>query len=96
MVNYPIETSYCGHLYSKKKKIVYFKLIFYIQYYIMESLYNINLDIDKENYGLVNDIVRIVTIQLITQLLFFLNNNNVSFFNTTFLKTVVFLCIGVF
>ena len=61
----------------------------------MDSLYNIKLDIDKENYGLINDIIRIITIQIITQLLFSINNNNVSFFNTTFLKTVIFLCIGI-
>ena len=31
----------------------------------MDSLYNIKLDIDKENYGLINDIIRIITIQII-------------------------------
>lgn len=61
----------------------------------MESLFNMKLNIDNENYALLNDIVRIVTIQVITQFLFCMNNNNISFFNITFIKTVLFICISI-
>ena len=61
----------------------------------MESLFNMKLNIDNENYALLNDIVRIVTIQVVTQFLFCMNNNNISFFNITFIKTVLFICISI-
>ena len=48
-----------------------------------------------ENKNMIQDIVRIVTLQVITQALFVLNNGNISFFNTTFIKTVIFLCLGI-
>ena len=41
------------------------------------------------------DIVRTITIQIVAQLLFSMNNPAVSFFNNTFLQTSVYLCIGV-
>ena len=46
---------------------------------------------------MVYDIIRIVTIQVITQFLFVINNNNtdVTFFNGTFIKTLIFLCLGI-
>ena len=48
-------------------------------------------------YLLGYDIIRIVTIQVITQFLFVINSNgtDVKFFNTTFLKTVIFLCLAI-
>ena len=61
----------------------------------MESLFNMKLNIDNENYALLNDIIRIVTIQVVTQFLFCMNNNNISFFNITFIKTVLFICISI-
>tara|TARA_B100000035_G_C20788140_1_gene459955 strand:+ start:305 stop:559 length:255 start_codon:yes stop_codon:yes gene_type:complete len=59
----------------------------------MESL----LTFDKNTMPMIYDIIRIVTIQVITQFLFVLNNNgtDVKFFNSTFLKTVIFLCLGI-
>ena len=46
---------------------------------------------------MVYDIIRIVTIQVITQFVFVINNNNtdVTFFNGTFIKTLIFLCLGI-
>ena len=46
---------------------------------------------------MVYDIIRIVTIQVITQFLFVINNNgtDVSFFSGTFIKTLIFLCLGI-
>ena len=52
---------------------------------------------DDNTKYMIYDIVRIVTIQVITQFLFVINSNgtDVKFFNTTFLKTVIFLCLGI-
>lgn len=55
----------------------------------MESILNV------KEYPVVYDIIRLVTIQVVTQLLFVVNNNDVSFFNITFIKTLVFLSLGV-
>jgi len=61
----------------------------------MDSLYTFDLNIDKTNLPMFNDIMRIITIQVITQFLFVINNTGVSFFNTTFLKTIIFLCLSI-
>ena len=55
----------------------------------MESILNV------KEYPVIYDIIRLVTIQVVTQLLFVVNNNDVSFFNITFIKTLVFLSLGV-
>ena len=55
----------------------------------MESILNV------KEYPVVYDIIRLVTIQVVTQLLFVVNNNDVTFFNITFIKTLVFLSLGV-
>ena len=59
----------------------------------MDSLFSF----DKDTMPMVYDIIRIVTIQVITQFLFVLNSNgnDVKFFNITFMKTVIFLCLGI-
>jgi len=49
----------------------------------------------EENINMIQDIVRIITLQVVTQTLFIMNNNNISFFNMTFIKTVVFLCLAI-
>lgn len=49
----------------------------------------------EENINMIQDIVRIITLQVVTQTLFVMNNNNISFFNMTFIKTVIFLCLAI-
>ena len=61
----------------------------------MESLYKLNISINKKNKPMINDIIRMVTIQVFTQLLFVMNNKNISFFNMTFLKTTIFICLSI-
>ena len=61
----------------------------------MESLYKLNISINKKNKPMINDIIRMVTIQVFTQFLFVMNNKNISFFNMTFLKTTIFICLSV-
>ena len=61
----------------------------------MDSLYKFNININKKNKHMINDIIRMVTIQVITQFLFVMNNNSVSFFNMTFFKTTIFICLSI-
>ena len=41
------------------------------------------------------DLIRTITIQVVTQLLFSINNPSVSFLNSTFIQTSIYLCVGV-
>jgi len=41
------------------------------------------------------DLLRTITIQVVAQLLFSLNNPSVSFLNSTFVQTSIYLCVGV-
>ena len=62
----------------------------------MESLYKIDLDIDKEYIPMVNDLTRMTIIQVVAQTLFYLiNPGTVSLISATFLKTLIFICIGI-
>jgi len=41
------------------------------------------------------DLLRTITIQVVAQLLFSLNNPSVSFLNSTFIQTSIYLCVGI-
>ena len=41
------------------------------------------------------DLLRTLTIQVVAQLLFSLSNPTVSFLNSTFIQTSIYLCVGV-
>jgi hypothetical protein len=56
---------------------------------IFSLLNNVN---DSDIQYLIYDIVRMLTLQVTTQFMFTLYNPSVTFFNTTFLLTTVFLC----
>ena len=58
----------------------------------METILNVKGDNLKFAFY---DIFRILTIQVVSQFLFVMNNSNVSFFNVKFFSTLIFLCIGV-
>ena len=59
----------------------------------MESL--LNLKNGETTTFVIQDILRMVTIQVFTQFLFVMNNNDVSFFNMKFLKTTIFICLSI-
>jgi len=59
----------------------------------MESL--LNLKTDETTTFVIQDILRMVTIQVFTQMLFVMNNNDISFFNMKFIKTTIFICISI-
>mgnify|MGYP003970789551 FL=1 len=61
----------------------------------MESIYEFIFDVDDDIINMVNDLFRIVTLQIVTQGLFCLNNKEISFFNQHFLQTVLFLSISI-
>ena len=59
----------------------------------MESL--LNLKDGETTTFVIQDILRMVTIQVFTQMLFVMNNSDVSFFNMKFLKTTIFICLSI-
>ena len=62
----------------------------------MSSLYKINLDIDKEYIPMINDLVRMGIIQIVAQTLFYMiSPDKISLISGAFLKTLIFICIGI-
>jgi hypothetical protein len=61
----------------------------------MDSIYEVILDVDDDMINMIYDIIRIVTLQVVTQSLFCMNNKEISFFNSHFLQTLLFLCISI-
>lgn len=61
----------------------------------MDSIYEIILDVDEDIINMIYDIIRLVTLQVITQCLFCMNNKEISLFNSHFIETLLFLCLGV-
>ncbi len=60
----------------------------------MEEIFSlVNMD-DPDIKFLIYDIFRMLTLQISTQIMFTLYNPSVSFINTTFLFTTLFLCIS--
>ena len=60
----------------------------------METLYTIILDVNPEIIPMIYDIIRIITLQIVTHSLFCMNNSAVSFFNPVFIQTVIFLSLS--
>ena len=61
----------------------------------MEALYVVNVP-NKEYIEVINDVVRMLTIQFMIQFLFYINNpTEVSFFSTDFLLLIIYVTLGV-
>jgi len=60
----------------------------------MDSLFEIELDIDKEYLPMINDLVRMGVIQLVAQFLFSITTSE-KFFSQIFLQTLFYLLIGI-
>lgn len=61
----------------------------------MESLYVINVP-NKEYIDLINDILRMITIQFMIQFLFYINNPIESiFFSVDFILLILYVVLGV-
>ena len=59
------------------------------------NLYTFNLKIHEKYIPMINDIIRMFTIQFITQLLVSINNPSIKLFNTVFLSTTLFIILAV-
>ena len=53
------------------------------------------INTNEESLPMIYDVIRTITIQLIVQILFTMNNPSVSLFSTTFIQTTLFSILGV-
>ena len=56
----------------------------------MNTFYNIKLELEPNIIDMIYDLLRMSTIQLVTQIMFYMNNSSLSLFNETFIKTFIF------
>ena len=62
----------------------------------MSSLIQLDLNIDKEYIPVINDVIRMVVIQVVAQMLFVMaSKDNERFFSEIFLQTLFFIVMGV-
>jgi len=59
------------------------------------TFYNFKLDLEPNLIDMIYDILRMSTIQLVTQIMFYMNNSSLSLFSETFIKTFVFINFGI-
>ena len=57
--------------------------------------YDIFLNINQKYIPMINDMLRMFTIQLVTQILISLTNPSIKLFNPVFIKTTFFILFGV-
>ena len=60
-----------------------------------ETFYNFKLDLEPNLIDMIYDILRMSTIQLVTQIMFYMNNSSLSLFSETFIKTFLFINFGI-
>ena len=60
-----------------------------------ETFYNFKLDLEPNLIDMIYDILRMSTIQLVTQIMFYMNNSSLSLFSETFIKTFAFINFGI-
>jgi len=62
----------------------------------MEStFYKFKLDLEPNVIDMIYDILRMSTIQLVTQIMFYMNNSALSLFSETFIKTFIFINMSI-
>ena len=59
------------------------------------TFYNFKLDLEPNLIDMIYDILRMSTIQLVTQTMFYMNNSSLSLFSETFIKTFIFINFGI-
>ena len=59
------------------------------------TFYNFKLDLEPNIIDMIYDILRMSTIQLVTQTTFYMNNSSLSLFSETFIKTFIFINFGI-
>ena len=60
----------------------------------MESLYTIKIS-KPEYIEFINDLARMIIIQVMIQFLFYLNNPSMGFFTGEFFLLIIYICLGV-
>ena len=60
-----------------------------------KTFFNFKLDLEPNVIDMMYDLLRMSTIQLITQIMFYMNNSSLSLFNETFIKTFIFINISI-
>lgn len=61
---------------------------------MMEALYTIKVA-NPEYIGLFEDIVRMITIQITIQFLYYINNTDAGFFTADFFLLMIYIVLGV-
>jgi hypothetical protein len=61
----------------------------------MSTFFNFKLELEPNIIDMIYDLLRMSTIQIITQVMFYMNNSSLSLFNETFIKTFVFINISI-
>tara|TARA_B110001469_G_C9621117_1_gene309572 strand:- start:1122 stop:1409 length:288 start_codon:yes stop_codon:yes gene_type:complete len=59
-------------------------------------MYLFNIDVDDYTLIMINDILRLLVIQVSVQIMFYMKNNNVDLVSTIFLENLLFILLGVF
>ena len=59
------------------------------------TFFNFKFDLEPNVIDMIYDLLRMSTIQLITQIMFYMNNSSLSLFNETFIKTFIFINISI-
>lgn len=60
-----------------------------------KTFFNFKLDLEPNVIDMIYDILRMSTIQIVTQTMFYMNNSSLSLFSETFIKTFVFINMSI-
>ena len=60
-----------------------------------KTFFNFKLDLEPNIIDMLYDLLRMSTIQIITQIMFYMNNSSLSLFSETFIKTFVFINMSI-
>ena len=60
-----------------------------------KTFFNFKLDLEPNIIDMLYDLLRMSTIQLVTQTMFYMNNSSLSLFSETFIKTFVFINMSI-
>jgi hypothetical protein len=61
----------------------------------MENICKFELDISDEDLNMLNDLIRMITIQFITHILISLTNNGIGFLNLQFWKVTFYILLSI-
>ena len=59
------------------------------------TFFNFKLDLEPNLIDMIYDVLRMSTIQLVTQIMFYMNNSSLSLLNETFIKTFIFINLSI-